>query len=157
MLELSFPKIENQRRKGKADITKIAKLKPRKSKSIQFNKEKIKSLTTNTENNLNNVVNNLINNISGEELDKILNYRQKLIFNSAEDFYEEIKNIENINIKMFQKLDLLVYDKNRLKRKYDNLLISKDNVNSSLIFQITKYENELEQNKQIYNERKKIL
>ena len=157
MLELSFPKIENQRRKGKADITKIAKLKPRKSKSIQFNKEKIKSLTTNTENNLNNVVNNLINNISGEELDKILNYRQKLIFNSAEDFYEEIKNKENINIKMFQKLDLLVYDKNRLKRKYDNLLISKDNVNSSLIFQITKYENELEQNKQIYNERKKIL
>jgi len=157
VLELSFPKIENQRRKGKADITKIAKLQPRKSKSIQFNKEKIKSMTTNTENNLNNVVNNLINNISGEELDKILNYRQKLIFNSAEDFYEEIKNIENINIKMFQKLDLLVYDKNRLKRKYVNLLNSKDNVNSSLIFQITKYENELEQNKQIYNERKKIL
>jgi hypothetical protein len=157
VLELSFPKIENQRRKGKADITKIAKLQPRKSKPIQFNKEKIKSMTTNTENNLNNVVNNLINNISGEELDKILNYRQKLIFNSAEDFYEEIKNIENINIKMFQKLDLLVYDKNRLKRKYVNLLNSKDNVNSSLIFQITKYENELEQNKQIYNERKKIL
>ena len=157
ILELSFPKIDNQRRKGKADITKISKLKPRKSKSIQFSKEKIKSMTSNAENNLNSMINNLINNINGEELDKILNYRQKLIFSSAEEFYEEIKSIENINIKLFQKLDLLVYEKNRLKRKYDNLLNNKDNVNSSLILQISKYENELKQNKQIYSERQKIL
>ncbi len=157
ILELSFPKIENQRRKGKADITKISKLKPRKSKSIQFSKEKIKSMTSNAENNLNSMINNLINNINGEELDKILNYRQKLIFISAEEFYEEIKNIENINIKLFQKLDLLVYEKNRLKRKYDNLLNNKDNVNSRLNLQKSKYENELKQNKQIYSEKQKIL
>lgn len=149
LLEISIPKIDNQRRSAKPDTTKISKLRPKKTKSIKYSKEKIKSMANSPE--------SILNNFSEKELIKILNYRQNLIFNSPEDFYDEIKSIENMNIKSFEKLDFLIYEIKRLKGKYNNLLNDKEFCNSSLIFQIKKYENELERNKQIYNERKKLI
>ena len=146
---ISLPHIESQRRSAKADILQISKLRNKKTKFFQFSKEKIKSMATSPD--------NILNNISEKKLNEILNYRHNLIFNSPEDFYEEIKKLENMNIKSFQKLDILINDIKRLKGKYNKLLNDKDFCNSSLILQIKNYENELEQNKKFYNERKKFI
>ena len=150
LLEMSLPKMKNQRRVAKADVTKIKRFKTKKVKSVIINTENImKSFTIDSE--------TILEDINQKEFNKIMYYRQNLIFNSPDDFFEEIDCIENKNIKLFERLDFLYYDIRQLKKQYNDLLNSKDFLNSSFIIQINKYENELKQNKQIYLERKKYL
>ena len=149
ILEINIPKAEKQRRMGKIDILKTSKPKYKKSKSIQITKEKIKMTNKDSE--------NFLNDIQEEEVNKILFYRQNLIFKTPDDFMDELKAIENKNLKLFEKVDTLLYDIKRLKEKYNNLIYDKDFCNSSLIPKIKKNEIELEDNKQIFTERKNLL
>jgi len=149
LLEINIPKAEKQRRMGKIDILKTSKPKYKKSKSIQITKEKIKMINKDSE--------NFLSEIPEEEVNKILFYRQNLIFKTPDDFLDEIKSIENKNLNLFDKVDTLLYDIKRLKEKYNNLINDKDFCNSSLILKIKKNEIELEDNKQIFTERKNLL
>ena len=146
LLELSMPKIDKQRRMAKANINMLNREKNKKFKNIRLNKEKI-SLNSD----------NSIVDIDEEKYNEILFYRRNLIFQTPEDFIEEIKNIENKNLKLFGKIDILMNDIKRLKRKYNDMINSKDSLNSSLEFLIKKGENELQQNKNGLTERKKII
>ena len=147
ILEINKPILENQRHFAKVDKTKIPKFKTRKTKSIIINN--IKNISIDTD--------NIFNNISKEELNKILFYRQNLIFITPDDFIYGIDSIENKNIKLLEKLEFLSYEIRTLKQQYYNLINNKDFFNSSFDNQIKKYEIELKQNKQIYREKTKFL
>ena len=149
ILEINIPKIEKQRRMGKIDILKTSKPKYQKSKSKQFTKERIKLIDKDPE--------NILSDIQEEEINKILFYKQNLIFKTPDDFMDEIKSIENKNLKLFEKVDILLCDIKRLKEKYNNLVKDNDFCNSSLILTIKNNEIELEGNKQIFTERKNFL
>ena len=100
---------------------------------------------------------NIFNDVNEEEIKKVLYYRKNLIFKNVDEFMEELKIMENKNIKLFKKTDMLLYDIKKLKEKYNNLLNDKDFCNSSIIIQIKKDENELEENKKIFKEKKKFM
>ena len=149
IMEMNIPKGEKQRRLAKIDILNSPGKKNRKSKQISVSKEKMKIITNNSD--------NILNEVNEDEIKKILYYRQNLVFKTADDFIEEIKAMENKNIKLFQKTDMLLNDIKKLRNKYNILLNDKDLCNSSLIIQIKKDENELEREKKIYKEKKKFI
>ena len=149
IFEINIPKGEKQRRLAKIDILNSPVKKNRKSKQTSMSKEKMKIIKVNS--------NNFLNEVNEEEIKKILYYRQNLVFKTADDFIEEIKAMENKNIKLFKKTDMLLYDIKKLKDEYNNLLNDKDICNSSLVFHIKKDEDELERKKKIYKEKKKFI
>ena len=143
LLELSLPKFENQRRLARANISKITKnTRDQKNMNIKF---------------INNISDNVLNNISQEEINKVLFYRNDLIFKTPEEFFDEIKCLENKNLNLLSKTDDLSHDIILLKERYKRLINNKDFCNASLILQIKNEEIELEHNKRIFTEKKNFL
>lgn len=105
---------------------------------------------------INNISDNVLNNISQEEINKVLLYRNNLIFKTPEEFFDEIKCLENKNLNLLSKTDDLSHDIILLKERYKRLINNKDFCNSSLILQIKNEEIELEHNKRIFTEKKII-
>ena len=149
ILEMSIPKLEKERRSAKADILKVPKKKPRKSIYFQYKLERFKTITKKKE--------HILRNISDEEFDKILNYRRNLIYQTPNDFMEGIKDIEYINIKLFEKIQYSLSDIKTLRERYNYLLKGKNFLNTDIIDLINKYEKELEENKKNYIQRKKLI
>ena len=140
-----MPKMDKQRRMAKPHISFISK-KTKKSNNIHLIKEKINVYSNNTSIDIND-----------EEYNMILSYRKNLIFQTPEDFIESIKNIENKNLKMFEKTDNLFSDIQRLKQKYNELLNNKDYIESSFVFLIKKKQNELQIYKNNFAEKTKFI
>ena len=149
IFEINPPKTEKQRRVAKVDILNSPPKKDRKSKQIVNNKEKMKIIKVNSD--------NILKEVNEEETKKIIYYRQNIIFKTADDFLDELKAMENKNIRLFQKTDMLLYDIKKLRDKYDNLLNDKDFFDSSLIIKLKKEENELVKIKHIFNENQKFV
>ena len=149
IFEMNIPKAETARRLAKVDVFKSPKRLTRKSTQTSITKEKVKLIKGNSD--------NIFDDVNEDEIKKALYYRKNLIFKNADEFMEELKIMENKNIKLFKKTDMLLYDIKKLKEKYNNLLNDKDFCNSSIIIQIKKDENELEENKKIFKEKKKFM
>ena len=149
ILEMSIPKLESERRSAKADVSKVPRKMPRRSKSIQLRIERIKSITKKKE--------HVLNNIDDDEFNKILNYRRNLVFKTPNDFLEGIKDIEFRNMKLFNKVQYLLSGIKILKERYNNLLKDKDFLNYDTVLLIKKYEKELEENKHTYFLRKQFI
>lgn len=149
ILEANLKRNYNQRRTAKADI-RIVNPPSKRNKSntiingkLSFNNNK----GQNIENNL--------SDISKEEVSRILNYRKELIFETPEDFMDEIKNIENDNIKLFNVIDKLHYDIKDLKEEYN--ILKEEQIKSNISDKIKEKQLELEEVKALYNKRLKII
>ncbi len=109
---MNVVKGEKQRRSAQIVLLNSPGKKIRKSKQISVRKEKMKIIKINSD--------NILNEVNEIEIKKILYYRQNLVFKTADDLIEEIKAMENKNIKLFQKKEMLLYDIKKLREKYNN-------------------------------------
>ena len=112
IFEMNVVKGEKQRRSAQIVLLNSPGKKIRKSKQISVRKEKMKIIKINSD--------NILNEVNEIEIKKILYYRQNLVFKTADDLIEEIKAMENKNIKLFQKKEMLLYDIKKLREKYNN-------------------------------------
>ena len=99
-------------------------------------------------------------NFSGvehEEIRRILKYKRQLIFETPDDFLDEIKNIENKNIKLFSQAETVYNEIKKLKKQYDLVINEKMRNDSCTFTQIKNKEFELEENKKRYKTQIKIL
>ena len=149
ILEANLKRNYNQRRTAKADIRNINPS-SKKGKSntmingkIVFNNNKGQNLENN------------FNEIPKEEVSRILKYRKELIFETPEDFMDEIKDIENHNIKLFSVNDTLHYDIKDLKEEYN--ILKKEQLKSNISDKIKEKQLELNEIKTLYNKRLKMI
>ena len=149
ILEANLKRNYNQRRTAKADIRNINPS-SKKGKSntmingkIVFNNNKGQNLENN------------FNEIPKEEVSRILKYRKELIFETPEDFMDEIKDIENHNIKLFSVHDTLHYDIKDLKEELN--ILKKEQLKSNISDKIKEKQLELNEIKTLYNKRLKMI
>ena len=149
ILEANLKRNYNQRRTAKADIRNINPS-SKKGKSntmingkIVFNNNKGQNLENN------------FNEIPKEEVSRILKYRKELIFETPEDFMDEIKDIENHNIKLFSVNDTLHYDIKDLKEELN--ILKKEQLKSNISDKIKEKQLELNEIKTLYNKRLKMI
>ena len=95
--------------------------------------------------------------VTQEEITRILKYKQNLIFDAPDDFLEEIKTIENKNIKLFTQIDILHSEIKQLKKKYSKILNDKLSFDNDVIDKIKEKEMELEENKKRYKINLKLI
>ena len=149
ILEANLQRNYNQRRTAKADI-RIFNPPSKKNKSNTMINDKLafnSNKGQNTENNF--------NDIPKEEVSRVLKYRKELIYETPEDFMEEMKNIENENIKLFNVNDTLHYDIKDLKEEYNSL--KEDQLKSNISDKIKEKQLELDEMKALYNKRLKMI
>ena len=144
IIEASTKRNNTIRRTGQADIRFINH--PTKKNKSTFDKNKLSNKEQNNDNNINT-----------EEYSRILRYKKSLIFESPDDFLDEIKSIENKNIKLFVQGDILHSEIKRLKEKYSNLVNEKLNFDTDIFDRIKEKEMELEENKRRYKLNTKLI
>ena len=150
ILEANLKRNYNQRRTAKADIRILnSPSKKNKSNTIIINGKIVFS------NNKGQNLENNFNDIPNEEVSRLLKYRKELIFETPEDFMDELKNIENANIKLFKVNDTLHYDIKDLKEEYNNL--KEEKLKSNISDKIKEKQLELDEIKALYNKRLKII
>ena len=147
ILEANIKRNTAIRRTAQADI-RIVNHPTKKSKS---NTEKLKF----TDKEQNNEIS--FNGIPQEDIEKILNYKKNLIFTSPEDFLDEIKSIENKNIKLFVQSDIQNSEIKILQDKYSKEVTDKLNFDTDIIDKIKLKEIELEENKKRYKINMKLI
>ena len=145
----NIKRVKAQRRTARADIRVITQpIKKNKSNITVTDKAKI----VGKEN-----MEHLFNGISHEEINRILKYKQELIFNTPEELMDEIKNIENKNIKLFSQVDDLHSDIKILKDRFSRELNEKIHNDNDAIDKIKEKELELEENKKRYKINYKLI
>ena len=115
-------------------------------------------------NNLNSSINNNINintniNISinrKEEQDKIIHYKNHLIFQTPEEFQDRLTSFEKENLLLLQYNDELSHQLFNYKREL-NSYINEDNSIKSKSYQLKEQEKELIDIKNIVNEKIKLI
>ncbi len=143
ILETKIKRTNTLRRTAQADI-RFINHPNKKSKSIAHR-------MFNVEND------NNINGVSKDENDRLLNYKKNLIFDSPDDFLDEIKSIENKNIKLFVQGDYLNSEIIKLKERYNIILKDKINTDNDILDKIKEKEMELEENKKRYKINIKLI
>ncbi len=147
ILEANIKRNNIQRRTAQADI-RVINNPIKKNKS---NIEKTKFLNKEQNNEL------TFSGVTQEEITRILKYKQNLIFDAPDDFLEEIKTIENKNIKLFTQIDILHSEIKKLKKKYSKILNDKLSFDNDVIDKIKEKEMELEENKKRYKINLKLI
>jgi hypothetical protein len=136
ILEINLYRDNKQRRTAKADIRMVYP--PKKAKST-IEKFKLSNKEQNHESDFIGV--------EQEEILRILKYKQNLIFETPEDFWDEIKSIENKNIKLFSQSDILYSEIKKLKAQYYKIMSEKLHYDSLFVKNIQNIELELEETK----------
>ena len=143
VLERNIKRTNTLRRTAQADIRNLThSTKKGKSNFNKINKEQ--------DNEIN------VGGVARDENYRILQYKKKLIFDSPDDFLDEIKSIENKNIKLFVQGDILHSEIKYLKKRYNKIITDK-NIDTDTIDKIKEKEMELEENKKRYKINIKII
>ena len=146
ILEINIKRNNYQRRTARADITNLNKI-SRKNRSNITIHENFK-YSKNFENNT---------SVPQDEVIRILRYKNKLVFENPEDFHEELKDLENENINLFNKCDLLNSEIRKLKEEYSKLKNKKLNEESIIEGKIREKEIVLEEFKKKHKNLLKII
>ena len=146
ILECNLNRSNKQRRTAKADIRIVYPAKRAKSTIEKF------KLSNKEQNNENEFL-----GIEQDEILRILKYKQNLIFETPEEFWDEIKSIENKNIKLFSLSDILHSEIKKLKAQYYKIISEKLSYDSLIVKNIQNVEMELEENKKRHNDLLKLL
>jgi hypothetical protein len=143
ILETSM-KRNNVRKATHANIKIISQ----PSKKMKSNVEKINFGQNNEQN---------FSGVEQDEIKRILKYKKSLVFETPNDFFDELKKIENKNIKLFSQGDVLYSEIKKLKGQYDIIISEKMKNDSSIFNKIKNKEIELEETKKRYKIQIKIL
>ena len=146
ILECNLNRSNKQRRTARADIRINYPTKKAKSTIEKF------KLSNKEQNNENEFL-----GIEQDEILRILKYKQNLIFETPEEFWDEIKSIENKNIKLFSLSDILHSEIKKLKAQYYKIISEKLSYDSLIVKNIKNVEMELEENKKRHNDLLKLL
>lgn len=146
ILECNLNRSNKQRRTARADIRINYPTKKAKSTIEKF------KLSNKEQNNENEFL-----GIEQDEILRILKYKQNLIFETPEEFWDEIKSIENKNIKLFSLSDILHSEIKKLKAQYYKIISEKLSYDSLIVKNIQNVEMELEENKKRHNDLLKLL
>ena len=158
ILETSIKRTNTQRRTAQADIRIVSHPKKKNKSNISSSeKSKFSGRDNINNNNTNNNIDNLFSGLSHEEITRILKYKQKLIFHTPEELMDEIKSIENKNIKLFSQVDNLHSDIKTLKDKFSKEINDKISYDNDIIDKIKEKEMELEENKRRYKVNFKLI
>ena len=147
ILEANIKRNNNQRRTAQADI----RIFNHPSKKAKSSLEKFNLLNKEQNNEI------TVSGINEEEAIRILQYKYNLIFETPDDFFDEIKKIENKNIKLFNQSDILNIEIKKLKEQYDKIMNEKLSYDLAIANKIKEKEIELEVTKKRYKNQLKII
>ena len=99
-----------------------------RTKSIQKNSSLNTSSFITTHYNINNNKKEFV--IDKKEVNRILNYKNYLIFDTPEEFYERLEEFENENIQKINRYNLLQIQLNEIKKTCEKIKVEKTSIDS---------------------------